>query len=472
MIFHGTIANFPPFKDYRWDLKPGVNYLVGPNGAGKTRIIDAIKDGSQFRLIQETQVTQRRTASGHLSRSTKKTDVPYMYMDWQDEVYDDLKEANKDYQRIDKTLEHFEQGKLNTVQITQENTTSRDKKGRLLTSNITVREHQIHGVDFNGPNMLSKGTQFHFNKFNWKLPNVGHRPVKYKNINNIIQNFFIFLEEPENSLHPNMQKKLPEDIGAWFEINRKPNKNIFLIITTHSPFVLKGLEKGPQTKQHCFIVDKDNSPLIALNHHKALAHGSSLLGVGLSDLVPGRIIIAENSVAKLIETIAAALNIDVPSFFVCSNGDGNTDSRVKNVQSLQKLLAGLSRDYPERFMLKLSYIIIYDDEKKKQESEEKLAENPTENLDIIYENLGKECLEDIYPIEWVNEYVRENFPDANLWGRQSSYTEYCQNALNLEGRDIGTHKESLAIYIGKKITSMDMLKKEILSLYSIFQSWS
>ncbi len=62
--------------------------------------------------------------------------------------------------------------------------------------------------------------------------------VNLVNYNN--NEFLFFLDEPDNTLHPNWQKKF---LNELIEIIKKLNKRAHIIITTHSPFLLSDLPK-------------------------------------------------------------------------------------------------------------------------------------------------------------------------------------------------------------------------------------
>lgn len=456
----GQIKNFPPFNSLRWNLKPGISYIIGANGVGKTRLIDAVKAG---RLTLH-QVEAKKPS--HI------TSVSYMYHDWEDFIYDDLNEAKNDYANIDRVLEIANQSPLDTEEIEHGVNATRNDQGKVVTTSVKVQVHRIHGVDFNSCDMLSKGTKFLFDKLNWRLPNVGQRPDRFKKTRNIIEHYFVFLEEPENSLHPDVQKLVPGLLREWYAKNTKSGKKVYLVVTTHSPFIVKAISESDSKLDQCFLLQTGTSSLEPLNKKQAVTHGNFLLGAGIGDLVPGQILLAENSVAKLLETVSENLNLDIPSFFVCTAGDGDTDNRVKNIQSIQKMLKNLSKSYPERFMLKMKYLVIYDDKQKKEESENALAQNPINNLEIEYLNLGEECLEDVYPLEWISEYRDQNFAGKADWEKNDlSYTEYCKTVLGLSGRNIGTHKESLALFIAGKIKTMAILKSKLPQVHELFAGW-
>lgn len=462
-----TITGFPPFKNLKWELKPGVNFLVGPNGVGKTRLIDSIKAG---KLILNGQSTKYDTKA-RVNRTVPVRNLPYRYGDWGAFEYVDLNEASQDFSNINKNFELCGQPILDEKEIENTAESTRNDKGRRKKVFSIESEFQLHGIEFNSSNMLSQGTKFLFEILNWDIPkNYGEIPAKFGSKS--VLNHFIFLEEPENSLHPDIQKKIPNEIVKWWiKQNKKLHGNLFVIVTTHSPFVLKGM--GIEHKQHlsCFVMKRDSTALKPLNYNEVIAQGNHLLGVGIGDLLPGRVILAENSIVKLIETISEKLLIEVPAFFVTSGGDGDTDNRIKNIQALQKMLKSLSKSFPERFLLNMSYVVIFDDEEKKESSQQGFKNAPIESFNVIFENLGKLCLEDSYPLPWINEYRGLNFEDKADWTGAGSYTEYCKDVLELKGREIGLHKNTLAEFVGGKISNVKLLETHLPTLNKIVQTY-
>jgi predicted ATPase len=95
-----------------------------------------------------------------------------------------------------------------------------------------------------------------------------------QNIQNSHDNLTIFLDEPDNTIHPNWQKALIQNI---VNVASKSNqKQINFIITSHSPFILSDLpkenviflEKGVQKQPF-----KENEQTFGANIHTLLSDG-------------------------------------------------------------------------------------------------------------------------------------------------------------------------------------------------------
>ena len=84
------------------------------------------------------------------------------------------------------------------------------------------------------------------------------------------QDFFFLLDEPDNTLHPEWQKKF---VGELIKLLQKLDKKVHILLTTHSPFLLSDLPK----ENIIFLQDgKQVYPKIetfGANIHTLLSHG-------------------------------------------------------------------------------------------------------------------------------------------------------------------------------------------------------
>ena len=124
--------------------------------------------------------------------------------------------------------------------------------------------------DFEGENGSSYGSLSHGEKTIYSF---------YVNLVNYNKEQFIMvLDEPDNTLHPNWQKKfIKEMIG----ISEKIKKKVHIIITAHSPFLLSDLpkenviflEKDEKTGNCINATDKVEMNPFGANIHTLLSHG-------------------------------------------------------------------------------------------------------------------------------------------------------------------------------------------------------
>ena len=92
------------------------------------------------------------------------------------------------------------------------------------------------------------------------------------------ENTFFLIDEPDTTFHPNWQRKY---ISQLLNIYKNYKKNIHLIITSHSPFILSDLpkqnviflEKDEKTGNCINTTDKVDLNPFGANIHTLLSHG-------------------------------------------------------------------------------------------------------------------------------------------------------------------------------------------------------
>ncbi len=99
------------------------------------------------------------------------------------------------------------------------------------------------------------------------------------NIVNFNKNeFLLFLDEPDNTLHPYWQKNFLHEL---IHVIKKLNKRVHIVITTHSPFLLSDLpkenviflEKDRYTEECINATNKIDINPFGANIHSLLSHG-------------------------------------------------------------------------------------------------------------------------------------------------------------------------------------------------------
>ena len=100
--------------------------------------------------------------------------------------------------------------------------------------------------------------------------------------------FIVIVEEPENNLHPDLQKKIPNFLD---ELSKEIKHPIFFFVSTHSPFVISSASKFENQKT--FLID--DGALIDLEGNKILKSSglsanqcavivSKMLGADVTDI--------------------------------------------------------------------------------------------------------------------------------------------------------------------------------------------
>lgn len=106
--------------------------------------------------------------------------------------------------------------------------------------------------------------------------------------------FLFFLDEPDNTLHPDWQKKF---LNQLIEIINILDKKAHIIITTHSPFLLSDipkenvvfLEKDEVTGNCKNVTDKTNIKTFGANIHTLLSHGFFMKDGLMGEFAKGKI---------------------------------------------------------------------------------------------------------------------------------------------------------------------------------------
>jgi len=92
------------------------------------------------------------------------------------------------------------------------------------------------------------------------------------------QEYILFLDEPDNTLHPQWQKEYLNLLIEFLKANFK-NKNFYIILTSHSPFLLSDIPKqniiflDKDEKGNCKVVDglKEKKQTFGANIHTLLS---------------------------------------------------------------------------------------------------------------------------------------------------------------------------------------------------------
>ena len=103
----------------------------------------------------------------------------------------------------------------------------------------------------------------------------------------------IFIDEIEQRLHPNWQKKLPKILNRLTE-----KLNIQFLISTHSPFIISAAAEFGET-QKVYLIEKGQ----CLNPQGSKKGGAKklameMLGAGVEDILPKKIVICESEVSQ------------------------------------------------------------------------------------------------------------------------------------------------------------------------------
>lgn len=456
-----TIKN-PPL-DVELKTKSSIIYLVGKNGAGKSRFIDGLRDSKGLIMTNPD--------------SKSKRNIPFRYLDWGKFEYDFTKSMNQEFKEENKTLELSGQKEVSFFEKTS--------KGKVeIVEGKRIRKDEIfeqpirNDIEFEGIEHFSLGTKKIHQMLNWKISeSLGppFYPTSYKQHQAQLQLLVIGLEEPENSLHPELQRELPKLLNTWI-LNQRVRQPILIVVSTHSPFVIKGASKyknsqrvyGLEETGFIDLTGKDDTTIASdgVSGSQSLIVANKMLGAGIKDFFPNPIIMAENSIIELLNSISSNLEYSFNEFIVTPQGDGDVEERIGNIQQMIKILKKMQKSFPDRELFDFKIIIVVDDKAKEVELKDKF--NNVGEFEIEVFGLGENQLEDIYPQNLIDEFVFSKHPKKKSWDKNVLINQYLTAELKLKGKDKGIFKKDMAQFVGKKITNESELNRDLESVSELF----
>ena len=453
------VKNLP--LDVELNTSASVIYLVGKNGAGKSRFIDGLKDSKGSIILN--------------SNSPRNASIPFRYIEWgaaQNE-YNFLNSVGQGFKDLNATLSLTGQEPVSFVERTEKGKVEiidgqRKRKDEVLEQPVR------NNIDFVGLEHFSEGTEKLHQLLDWKI-NDGLKspfyPTKYEKQRGQAQLLVVGIEEPENSLHPKLQKQLPELLHTWI-LNQKVNYTILIVVSTHSPFVIKGVSEFRDTQRvygldECKMIDltgrnEEHSALVGVSGSQSIIAANKMLGSGIGDFFPNPILMAESSVSELLTKISENLDISFDEFIVNPQGDGDIEGRIGNLQKMAKVFRKMHKSFPERDLFNFKIIIVVDDVSKAEEFEAKF--NNVEEFKIESYGIGKDQLEDAYPQTYIDEFIYSKFPEKISWDKSNLINDYLENELNLKGQKKGIFKKDLATFVSSKIKNGAELEKNLKSV--------
>jgi len=442
-------------------------YLIGKNGAGKTRFIEGLKNGkaSIMRIVNK---------GGH---GVHRQRLIYRFYDWGGCEYDITNSVNQKFEDINKTLNKCDQDSIDLKEnIKQGSVEAVD--GTLRQTNEITFEPKLNNIQFNGISDFSEGTKKYYQMSNWNLNDNQDNeffPIQHKSKN--VELNIIAIEEPENNFHPKLQRELPEYFENWILEQENIKAPILLIVSTHSPFVIKGASNFPDQQRiygldKCELIDltgkKDQQKALeGVSGAQSIIVANSLLGSGIGDFFPNPILIAENSVLELLNGLSQSTGFPINDFLVSSGGDGDIENKITNLQEMSKMLKIMHRSFPERNLFKFKIIIVVDDVKKKEEWVKKFENNHDFEIEVY--GLGEQQLEDIYPDNLIKMFIKQKYPKLEPWNKEGLINKYIEEVLGLKGREKGVFKKTLAKFVSERIKTKDDIESYLLPVSTLLK---
>ncbi len=215
----------------------------------------------------------------------------------------------------------------------------------------------------------------------------------------------IILEEPENNLHPNLQKDIPKILDLLYNEIKPENRNkILFFISTHSPFIISS---GAKFKNQKVYPINNGKPLEIDDHQnwkeKNYSKGysgsecayivSKMLGADITDIgYPENYGILEEYSLQIILDVLRVRGIIKNIQFVSASGVVKSLNLAETILELEKLNT-LIKCNPYYFD---KYFIIIDNTIKMDASIKAKVDRIQNKLGSRYIELKKASLEDYY----------------------------------------------------------------------------
>ena len=259
--------------------------------------------------------------------------------------------------------------------------------------------------------------------------------------------FIVILEEPENYLHPSLQKKIPIIINEFLlQVGEERRNKIFFFIATHSPFIIGA--SGEFGNQKTYLIKEGK---LCDLHLKPLSNSKGysgrecawvvgqMLGADISDLgYPLNYCILEEYSLQVILENAKGKKIIRDYEFVSASGISNVGVLSDTISSLSHLntLMKCNPYYADKYMVIVDNVSTMPDKVKNR------IEQLSKKLGGRFIELSKPGLEDYY---------------SNI--DPKIFDEYLSEASNAGQMQKGIVKSSFAVKIAEQIKSRQDFSK-------------
>lgn len=397
-----------------------INYFVGENGSGKTSILNGISylnDGGnsrhffgpestvEFKIDEKNQFLYWNESNPNKTEHKGNLN-PIIYLlisnTEQEKGANGLKAKAKfddkigigDASSLDKFNEFMEEVGLSPVvakKFVDQSDPFNQDNGRLIfeTDKGTIN-----------PLMIADGLKVLFNLKNnltkW-FTELGKSKVTA----------FIVIEEPENNLHPNLQKEIPVILDNLYKkLDENMTSNIYFFISTHSPFIISSSSKFKNQK----VYPLQNGSPLKINFTKHIwqetniSEGyrgaecayivSKMLGADITDIgYPENYCILEEYSLQLILDSLRNKGIIKNIQFVSASGASKSLDLADTIYEIEKLNT-LIKCNPYYFD---KYHLVIDNVKNIKDDKLKLRmEKIKSSLKSRFIELSKHSLEDYY----------------------------------------------------------------------------
>lgn len=319
-----------------------VNYFVGKNASGKTSVLNALShlndNVNSLKFLKENSIVEFEIEDKKrylkYFTNTKASSEGNLELKIYIATTDDTEKGANKADRI-----HFMyngQGGVNRENLDFLNKTSVLTDFRKITAERIINNDdpwseevgkRVFKTDDNELyiDYLSSGLK-QINNLRFLIDHIKNNP---QNNNQSFDGIILIIEEPENNLHPELQKKVPELINDLLsDINPNILEKLYIFISTHSPFIIGS--SSNYKNQKTYILDKGKPVDLDLNHSN-FTNGynskdcawvvSNMLGSKITDLgYPENYCILEEYSLQLILDGLKAKNLIRNIQFVSASG--------------------------------------------------------------------------------------------------------------------------------------------------------
>ena len=392
-----------------------VNYFVGRNASGKTSVLNALSflnDGTNSRHFFNKDSVVELTVNG------KK-----QYLLWEDVQKNPNNASHQGNLKLQIVLtEHPEKGAngVRTLPILKYDNVGKEQLEflnqtlSLLQIKPVIAERIINNDDpwdnsvgtrifkqeeaILNLQFLSDGVKSLNSIRHWLTKSISNLQDAEKKSCDVI---FIILEELENNLHPELQKKIPLLLDDFVN-NQEPyiKEKLFVFVSTHSPFIIGSCSNFHNQKVYLFnegmLSDLSQSSISSSDGFKGAECAwvvSQMLGSDVTDLgYPENYCILEESSLQVILEHCKQIGILKNIQFVSASGAMRIVSLTETINELENLNT-LLKCNPYYFD---KYLLVIDNLKDFQPSEITRLESIRKKLQSRLTELKETSLENYY----------------------------------------------------------------------------
>ncbi len=399
-----------------------INYLVGINAAGKSSLLWAIYSKLKREKIYDNEIPDMDihfSIEGHSSRPTQYIDLG------QNNLPNHPVSQVHGEQYVGKNTHHLDPMTDSGFYLTK---TVRAQTGATSVEYKDVEESKQGRIGKESKIKLftqdNFGNEIPFNHVTHKSSGQ-HVLISLQNpvldfMRNDKEKMKIFLiEEPENSLHPSLQKEIPAILNDFVAKAKANDKTLQFIITTHSPFIISAARQ--YDNQKVYEIEKGEIKTTAnIGEDLRFAQLAQMLGAEPTDIgLPKNIcLVEESSICKILK---ACQNKPVSilkknwEFISCGNWERTTkfSERIDNLR-VYKTLFSCHLLYMDTFHIITDHISNKEKETKKSSYDQLMALKNDKHGNKRYHELTRAFLEDYYPnIENEGKQIHEEYKKAS-----------------------------------------------------------